>query len=143
MATLQVTTARPGSFVRAMRGAYIGVSWLFALCLLVQFFLAGLGVFAGPEWFGVHAIFAFFFEFLTIIMLALALLGRFPRSIPLFSLLLIGQFFLQYTFIELGRSLNVIFIAAFHPVNAAIMLWVTIYVARRAMAIVAASKKQD
>ncbi len=142
MSTLEVTTARPGGFVRAMRGLYIGFIWLFALCLAVQFFLAGMGVFAGASWFDAHAGFAFLFEFITIILLILSLLGRFPRAIPLYSLLLIGLFVLQYVFVELGRGLNVLFIAAFHPVNAVAIFWVTIYVARRAMRIVAASKQE-
>ena len=131
---------QPGSFARAMRVLYIVFAWLFALCILIQVFLAGLGVFVSGTWFSTHMEFAHFFEGLPLFMLIVALLGRLPRSFPLLSLLLIVQFALQYAFVELAGSLNVAFLAAFHPVNAIVMFWVTVYVARRATAY-AANKK--
>src|SRR5258708_34832173 len=79
--------------------------------------------------------------FLLMLMI-LALLGRFPRVIPLFSLLLIVQFVLQYAFVRMSGQLGLFFIAAFHPVNAVVMFWVTQHVARRAMTYVASTKKQ-
>jgi len=138
----QTSTFQVGAFTRVMRVLYIISAWLFALCILIQVFLAGMGVFDSATWFSVHVTFAHYFEFIAVLLLILALLGRFPRAIPLLSLLLIVQFALQYAFVQLSGQLGVIFLAAFHPVNAVVMFWVTQHVARRAMAYVSSAKKQ-
>lgn len=145
MATTSETstkTGQVGTFTRVMRILFIIFAWLFALCVLVQVFLAGMGVFDSATWFSVHVAFAHDFEFIPLLLLILALLGRFSRSIPLFSLLLIVQFALQYAFVQLSGSLGVLFLAAFHPVNAVIMFWVAQHVARRAMTYTFVGKKQ-
>jgi Family of unknown function (DUF6220) len=140
--TTQTTTFQVGAFTRVMRVLYIISAWLFALCILIQVFLAGLGVFGSATWFNVHVEFAHGFEYLTVLLLILALLGRFPRAIPLLSLLLIVQFALQYAFVNLSSQFSLLFIAAFHPVNAVVMFWVTQHVARRAMTYVSSAKRQ-
>src|SRR5690349_18036952 len=107
----RIASAQPGAFTRVMRVLFIVFAWLFALCILIQVFLAGLDVFVSGTWFSAHMEFAHYFEGLPLLMLIVALLGRLPRSFPLFSLLLIVQFALQYAFVELAGSLNVAFIA--------------------------------
>ncbi|HEY3993869.1 MAG TPA: DUF6220 domain-containing protein [Ktedonobacteraceae bacterium] len=138
----QTNTLRAGTFTRVMRILYIVSAWLFALCILIQVFLAGMGVFDSATWFSVHVAFAHNFEYIAVLLLILSLLGRFPRAIPLLSLLLIVQFALQYAFVQLSGQLGVLFLAAFHPVNAVVMFWVTQHVARRAMTYIASTKKQ-
>lgn len=137
----QANTLQAGTFTRVMRILYIISAWLFALCILIQVFLAGLGVFDSATFFSAHIAFAHNFQYIAILLLILALLGRFPRAIPLFSLLLIVQFVLQYAFVRMSGQLGLLFIAAFHPVNAVVMFWVTQHVARRAMTYVASTKK--
>src|SRR3546814_11889115 len=60
----------------AVRFAFAAVALLFLACVVVQFFLAGLGVFAGAENFEVHRQFGYLFGWLTVIMLVLAAVGR-------------------------------------------------------------------
>jgi hypothetical protein len=137
MSVTQTVSHHPTIFVRAMRVLYVILAWLFALCILIQVFLAGLSIFESPGLISLHIAFAHTFEFIPILLLITALLGRFPRSIPLFSLLLILQFALQYAFVQLSGQFSEPFVAAFHPVNAVVMFWVTLYVARRSTAVIA------
>lgn len=134
MSATTTTSPQIGSFTRVMRVLYIIFAWLFAICILIQVFLAGLNIFspsATITW-SLHISFAHYIEYIPILLIILALLGRFPRSLPLFSLLLLVQFVLQYAFIRVAPTVNVLALAAFHPVNAVVMFWVSIHVARRA-----------
>ena len=62
---------------------YIFVVWLFVLCIMVQAFLAGLSTFAGPGWWAIHVEAGHWFVALPLLLLLLAFLGRFPRSMVL------------------------------------------------------------
>jgi mercuric ion transport protein len=108
------------------------VAWLFALCIVVQAFLAGLSIFAGPGWWAIHVEAGRWFNPIPILLLLLAFLGWFSRSIVLLSGLLFIQYELQVALIEVAGSLRWPVLAAFHPVNAVVMFWVTVTVARRA-----------
>ncbi len=132
MSAPQTTRSQVSSFQKTMRSLYVVLAWLFALCILIQVFLAGLSIFTSPTFWMTHVNFAHFFEYIPFFLLILALLGRLPRAITLLSLLLIVQFALQYAFIQSAGSLGIAAIAAFHPVNAVVMFWVALYVARRA-----------
>lgn len=123
-----------GSFARVMRVLFIAFAWLFVLGILVQVFLAGLNIFApSPSitW-NLHVNFAHFIEFIPLLLILFALLGRFPRAMWLLSLLLMVQFILQYAFIKLPPQINILALSALHPVNALVMFWVSIHVAWRA-----------
>ena len=111
---------------------YVLVAWLFALCIVVQAFLAGLSIFAGPAWWVIHVEAGHWFNPVPILLLLLAFPGRFPRSIVLLSALLFIQYELQVALIEVAGSLRWPVLAAFHPVNAVVMFWVTVTVARQA-----------
>jgi len=69
---------------------------------------------------------------LPVVLLLLALPGRFPRFIVLLSGLLFIQYEVQVALIEAAGSLRWPVLAAFHPVNAVVMFWVTVLAARQA-----------
>jgi len=118
-----------GTFTRVMRVLYVIFAWALALCLLIQVFLAGLGIFGSPSLLTLHTTFIHYFEFLPILLIILALLGRTRHALVWLSLLLQVQIELQYFFAHFPVSV----VAALHPVNAVIMFWITIHVARRGM----------
>jgi hypothetical protein len=118
-----------GTFTRVMRVLYVVFAWLLALCLLIQVFLAGLAIFGTRSLITLHTTFVHYFEFLPILLIILALLGRTRHALVWFSLLLQVQIELQYFFAHFPVSV----VAALHPVNAVIMFWLTIHVARRGM----------
>ena len=115
---------------RSARIAYLVVLWLFVACLVVQVFLAGMGVFAGVESFATHREFARLFGWLTLILLALALIGRLGRRWIWMSLLIFGLFVLQSVFVALRDSAPAV--AALHPVNGFLILLISISMAQRA-----------
>jgi len=115
---------------RSARIAYLVVLWLFVACLVVQVFLAGMGVFAGVENFATHREFAYLFGWLTLILLALAIIGRLGRRWIWMSLLIFGLFVLQSAFVALRDSAPAV--AALHPVNGFLILLISISMGQRA-----------
>ncbi len=115
---------------RGARVAYLYASWLFVACVVVQVFLAGLGVFAGTENFATHTEFSHIFGWLTLILLALAIIGRMGRRRIWLSLLVFGLFVLQSAFVALRDSIPVV--SALHPVNGFLILWISIWLAQTA-----------
>lgn len=103
-------------FTHTMRWAYVGYAWIILAAVVVQFFLAGTGVFAGASNFQTHANFGNAIFLVTLVGLVLAFAARLPwRTIGLTALLpvLVG---LQSVFIEFWHS-GLGDLAAFHVIN--------------------------
>jgi Family of unknown function (DUF6220) len=100
----------------------------FLACGVVQVFLAGLGVFDDPKAFVTHREFGYLFGWLTLVVLALALLGREPRRITGLSALLLLQFALQSVLVAVRADLPAV--AALHPLNGFAILAVAAVTAR-------------
>jgi hypothetical protein len=115
---------------RGARTAYLVVAWLFVACLVVQVFLAGMGVFAGVENFATHREFGYLFGWLTLILIALAIIGRLGRRLIWLSVLVFGLFVLQSVFVALRETAPAV--AALHPVNGFLILLIAISIAQRA-----------
>jgi hypothetical protein len=118
---------RPG-WRTAGRITFIATSWLLVAGLVVQIFLAGLGVFDSPERFEVHSTFGFTLQVLPLIMLLSGLAGGLGRRLVGLAGLTFGLFFLQSLFIGLRGQAPMI--AALHPLNGFLILFVSIAVAR-------------
>ena len=116
--------ARSGlrSFARA---AYLVVIWIFVACLAVQFFLAGLGVFAGYDNFFTHRDFGYAFGLLVIPLVILAALARLPRRFFLLSALIFVLFAMQSVLILFRTSAPAI--AALHPLNGVLILLISVW----------------
>ena len=106
------------------------VSGAFAACVVVQVFLAGLGVFSDPRSFLTHRDFGYLIGMLTLVALVLALLGRQPRRLVGLTALSLALFALQSVFIALRTSAPAV--AALHPVNGFLILLVALVVTRAA-----------
>ena len=120
--------------VRLARIFYAGLSSVFVACVLVQVFFAGVGAF-GANW-SWHLTFVHLLELLPLLMTPVAFFGRLPyglRLLPLGLLVLTGA---QYAFAN-----STVPAAALHPVNALLIFWVSLHVARRAWADVARRRK--
>jgi hypothetical protein len=119
---------------QAARAAFVVVAWLFVACSIIQVFLAGLGVFAGAQNFATHRDFGYLFGLLTIVLIALALVGRMPRRFVGLTVLLLVLFALQSVFIVAWRS-GAPAVAALHPVNALLIVGLSAMLARRGRAL--------
>lgn len=108
------------------------VAWLFVACIVIQFFLAGLGVFDGARAFITHRYFGYTFGWLTLVMLVLAVVGRAGRLTIGLTALTLVLFALQSVFVALRASYPTI--AALHPVNGVALLLVAIAIARSTLA---------
>lgn len=106
------------------RRLFLVAAWLFVLGLLYQVYLAGMGVFAGS--FDTHAGWGnYVIGPMTIVLFALALIGRVGRRNIALTVVLFIQGILQSVFI-LQRDTSPA-IAALHPVNGVLMLIIGIY----------------
>ena len=109
------------------------VAGLFAALLIIQVFLAGLGVFDSPSAFATHRDFGYTISLLILPIIILALVGRAPKGLVGLTVVLAVQMILQSAFVAMRTSDPAI--AALHPVNGVLMLVVTLVIARWAWAI--------
>lgn len=125
-------TGPPIRMLRVMdklRYAYIGVAWLFLGCVVIQVFLAGLGVFVGLENFELHREFGYLFGWLTLVLLILAIAARLGRRWIGLAALLLVLFAFQSVFVALREVVPSA--AALHPVNALAIFGVAFHTATR------------
>ncbi len=113
-----------------MRWIHLVVAWLLVAGLLVQVFLAGLGVFRGAASFATHRDFGYTLELLPIILLVTGLIAGLGRRSALMASGIFGLFLLQSVFVGLRESAPEL--AALHPVNGFLILLLSILLARDA-----------
>lgn len=116
--------------MQILRRVHLALAWAFVAGVVVQVFLAGLGVFEGPERFEIHRTWGYTLELLPILLLVLAAVGRLGRRQLIYPAALFGMFMLQSIFVALRTDLPMV--AALHPVNGFAILLVGIAMAREA-----------
>lgn len=112
---------------------YKGLSWVIFAVIVLQFFLAGLGVFEVND-FGPHAITGVLVVLASLILLIAAIVAAATRNLTwsrvgitaLFFALMILQALLVFVWREGGSGV----IAALHPVNGLLLLIVAYTLAR-------------
>jgi mercuric ion transport protein len=112
------------------RGIHLAAIWLFAACSVVQVFLAGLGVFVGPDRFALHRDFGYTFGLLLLVVIVAAVVGRLGRRQILYAVALMILFTLQSVFIGLRATAPEV--AALHPVNGVLIIGVAVVSGREA-----------
>ena len=115
---------------RLARPIHLGLAWLFVLGLLVQVFLAGMGVFAGAGSFATHRDFGYLLTALPLVLVVTALVGGYGRGHAIAAGVMFLQFILQSVFV-LQRD-HIPAIAALHPVNGFLIALVAVWLARDA-----------
>lgn len=126
-------------FTHAMRRTYAVYAWLILAAVIVQFFLAGLGVFAGPSNFQTHATFGYTIFFIMLLGLLLAFAARLPGRLIGLTALLPLLVFLQSVFIAF-RDSGLPALAALHVVNGLAIFSLSAFLALRSRAYFAARK---
>lgn len=115
--------------IRWARRGYVLFAGTFVIGVAIQVFIAGMAVFVDPVNWGIHAGFVHVLEILSLAMLVLAFLGRLPRELKSFPVVLFVLIGVQYA-TALGFSNSVV--AAIHPVNALVIFWGAVSTTRRA-----------
>jgi uncharacterized protein DUF6220 len=109
---------------------HLVIAWVLVAGLLVQIFLAGLGVFRGPESFPTHRDFGYVLELLPILLLIFGLVAGLGRRPAILAAAIFGLFLLQSVFVALRASNPEV--AALHPVNGFVITFLAVLVARDA-----------
>ena len=109
---------------------HLVVAWLLVAGLVVQIFLAGLGVFRGPDSFVTHRDFGYMLELLPVVLLILGLIAGFGRRAALLAAGIFGLFMLQSVLV--GLRADAPEVAALHPVNGFLITLLAIVLARDA-----------
>ena len=112
------------------RTAHLVVAWLLVAGLIVQVFLAGLGVFRDPASFETHKDFGYTLELLPLVLLVLGLIAGLGRRAAGLSAAIFGLFLLQSVFVALRTDAPEV--AALHPVNGFLITSLAIVLARDA-----------
>jgi mercuric ion transport protein len=115
------------------RSVFPWLAWIFAGCLVVQVFLAGLGAFGTADGFAPHRQWAYTFGYLILVNIVVAIVAGLPRRLVGLTALAAVLFILQSVLVAL-RDVS-IGIAAIHPVNGFLILLVALVVARDATAL--------
>lgn len=113
----------------------LGPSLAFILAALsaggiaVQVFLAGLNVFLGPQWWGLHIALGHGIGALLLTQAAATWLIRLPARSRWLSLGMVALFGLQYNVRALASLLQAPYLMALHAVNALLLFWIAITLA--------------
>jgi len=86
------------------RVVHLVLSVLFIAGLVVQVFLAGMGVFDGPERFETHRTWGYTLELFPVLLLIAGLVGRMGRRLALLAVAEFGLFTLQSVLIAFRES---------------------------------------
>jgi hypothetical protein len=112
------------------RSVHLAVAWLFVSGLIVQVFLAGLGVFRGPSSFTTHRDFGYLLGLLPLILLIVGLGARLGRRPAILAAGIFGLFIVQSVFVAFRSTAPEV--AALHPVNGFLIVFLAIVLARDA-----------
>jgi hypothetical protein len=112
------------------RSVHLALAWLLVAGLVVQIFLAGLGVFKGPASFATHRDWGYLLEALPFFMLIVGLLARIGRTPAIVAAAIFGLFILQSVLVVLRTTAPEV--AALHPVNGFLITFLAIVLARDA-----------
>lgn len=114
--------------VRAARYAYVALAWIFLAALVVQVFLAGLGMFStDPRDISLHVDLGWILHLAPILVLVAAAVGRVGRATLLWVGALLVSVLVQ-PFLALADDTSVV-LAALHPVNALLMFAIALRLA--------------
>lgn len=123
-------TRRSSSWImRGLQYLYLIIAWLFVLGVACQAYLAGLGIFSNASWFEIHGTPGFMLGDLSLPMLLLVFLGRFPRKIVLPDIALLLDMLLQILLVTAFRGFKQPFLTALHPANALCLFLISLLLA--------------
>jgi len=104
------------------------VAVLFVVGLIAQVWLAGRGVFESPTMFDTHRSLGYTLSLFTVALLVLGLLGGMGRRPAILAVVIFVLFILQSVFVVMRDSQPAV--AALHPVNGFLILFLAIVLAR-------------
>jgi hypothetical protein len=119
------------SFVRGR--VFPVVTFLYVAAIGLQVFFAGLYVFVGSANIELHKTFAHVFIVLSVLMFAAAFIGQVDGRAKRLTFGLFGLLVVQGMLVHVGQWFGLWTISALHPVNAMVMAYVSVTLARHAL----------
>ena len=135
-----VEIINPSPLVVRARLAFKAMLRIFAICILIQVFLAGLALFWDSAQWVSHIGFARLLIIFSILIFVISFIARLPLSFRLRSAGLIGIIILIAVSAKLPHEIG--YLSALHPVLALMLFFGTVSLARRTDAL-KKEKKQD
>ena len=109
--------------------AFPVIAWAYLAALMVQVFFAGMFVFVGASNIELHRNMAHVIGLLTFLLIASAFVGRVPQKRLVFGVL--GLLVVQGMLVHINQWFGVSIIAALHPVNALVLTYASLTLAKR------------
>ena len=110
------------------RTVHTVVAWVFVAALVIQVWLAGRGVFESPSVFATHRDVGYTLSIFTILLFVLGLVGGMGRRVAILAAAIFVLFIMQSVFVVMRDSTPAV--AALHPVNGFLSLFLAIVLAR-------------
>jgi hypothetical protein len=126
-----VVTASPSTLVTRSRQVLAFLAGTFLVGVVLQVFLAGLGLFDDADRWGDHETFGHILGLVTYVLWIPAVLGRGGIRLIGGAVLLFVLYFLQYAFVGSDEPA----VKALHPVNALALFSVAAWVGLRSLAL--------
>ena len=123
------------------RTIYLVLAALFLAGLIIQVFLAGLGVFDSPASFATHRDWGYTLVLFPVLLLVVALVGRLGRRLIVLPIVAFLGFILQSVLVAL-RDTNPA-LAALHPVNGFLITLLAVVMVREAYVSRAVARTPD
>jgi hypothetical protein len=115
--------------VRIVRFLFALFAIVFAVCVVVQFYFAGMALFAkGGDW-SLHTSFPKYFEFLPVLMFILSFFGKVKGRLRWYSLGMFVLFSFQHLTVQVFSGTWVV--ASLHPVSGLLIAWGAFHAAWR------------
>jgi hypothetical protein len=108
------------------------LAWAYVVALGIQVFFAGMFVFVGASNIELHRNMAHVIALLTGLLILATLVGRVPERRLVFGMM--GLLAIQGMLVHLNQWFGLSMIAALHPVNALVLTYASVTLARRASA---------
>ncbi len=113
--------------IRSVRFVYGLLASGYLICVILQVFFAGLGIFVDNQDLELHRVFANYFEFGSVVMFLLSFAGRIRGRLRWMTLGLFALTSLQHLTIQTFSG----FLPAFHTVDALILFGISMHLAKR------------
>lgn len=122
-----VMDVKAPAWVRFVRLVYGLLATIYFVCIIIQVFLAGMGVFVNSGDLALHSTFVTYFEFVPIVMFVISFFGRIRGVLRWLNLGLFALTSLQYMTVQVFSG----FLPAFHTVDALLLFWASMYLMKR------------
>jgi hypothetical protein len=113
--------------IRSVRFVYGLLAAAYLSCVIVQVYLAGLGIFVDSGDLDLHREFANYFELGSIVMFLLSFFGRIRGGLRWLTLGLFALTTLQHLTVQTFTG----FLPAFHTIDALLLFWISLHLTKR------------